>query len=197
MSTNSNFTRDRDYVAPSRLRQIQKDYSEHMDHDPEDCPTAALYWALDELLSRRGKEGVPVVRERLDNADPDYVFGLNQLASRIAFTNREKGFGDPSLENIDRKLLLAVSEICEAQDVLRDGHAPDSVFWHPKDPNRTSGPVGSIENGDKPDGFSIELADAIIRLLHICSALNIDIAAAVALKVKYNRTRPEKHGRIF
>lgn len=218
-------------VTPTRLRQMQRDYAEHKDHNPEECPTAAVYWVIEELMFRRN-DGAPETLERItcpvcqgkcgpahpcghcrnrgwlpapprfsalsaEDVDPDYVFGLNQLASRIAFTNREKGFGDPSLENIDRKLLLAVSEICEAQDVLRDGHAPDSVFWHPKDPNRTSGPVGSIENGDKPDGFPIELADAIIRLLHICSALNIDIAAAVALKVKYNRTRPEKHGRIF
>jgi hypothetical protein len=133
--------------------------------------------------------------------DADYVFGLNQLAARIAFTNREKGFGDPSLENIHTKLLLAVSEICEAQEHLRDGKLPDLVYWHRGDGgSATVGPSSSTAGvipGDKPDGFPIEIADAIIRLLHICNALHIDIAAAIALKVKYNRTRPEKHGRQF
>lgn len=159
----------------------------------EDSTLSGVLTGLGTL--RRALDEYNAVKSRTSE-DPDYVFGLNQLASRIAFTNREKGFSDPSLENIDRKLLLAVSEICEAQDVLRDGHQPDQVFWRRSSDGPTSS-AGSLENGDKPDGFPIELADAIIRLLHICSALNIDIAAAVALKVKYNRTRPEKHGRIF
>lgn len=132
---------------------------------------------------------------RFAQDDPDYVWGLNQLASRIAFHNEGQGWTIDTA-NVDRKLLLAVSEICEAQNELRDGRTCDEVYWRGAG-GETTGPVGSIENGDKPEGFPVEIADAMIRLLHICNAFHIDIAAVIALKLKYNRLRPIKAGRIF
>ena len=46
----------------------------------------------------------------------------------------------------------------------------------------------------KPEGFPVELADCLIRILDTCAALNIDISEAVELKMQYNKTRPFRHG---
>lgn len=46
----------------------------------------------------------------------------------------------------------------------------------------------------KPHGFAIECADVIIRMLDSTTAWGIDIDAAVAVKMEYNRTRPHRHG---
>jgi NTP pyrophosphatase (non-canonical NTP hydrolase) len=127
---------------------------------------------------------------------------LNDLGDRIAFANNNKGFAFTEKE-IDQKLLLAVSEICEAQEVLRDGYGIKDVFYQDKrdKPGELTKWMFSTLNGFpldvKPEGFPIEIADAIIRLLHIARNFDIDIDEAVNLKLEYNATRPMKHGRKF
>lgn len=83
---------------------------------------------------------------------------------------REQGFydreGHPSF--LSEKLLLAVSEIAEVQDCLRDG-----------DRNHEAE----------------EVADAIIRLLDYAAYRGFDIDVAVARKMAENRSRPRLHGR--
>lgn len=46
----------------------------------------------------------------------------------------------------------------------------------------------------KPEGVGSELADILIRLLDTCKRYGIDIAAELKLKMKYNGSRPYKHG---
>jgi NTP pyrophosphatase (non-canonical NTP hydrolase) len=46
----------------------------------------------------------------------------------------------------------------------------------------------------KPEGFGIELADAVIRIMDLCGALNIDLEERIDTKHKYNKTRPYRHG---
>lgn len=45
-----------------------------------------------------------------------------------------------------------------------------------------------------PEGIPTELADIIIRTLHIAAFFGIDIAAALADKMAYNETRPRRNG---
>ena len=92
---------------------------------------------------------------------------LTELSKRIRTDNSSKGFASPA-EDIDKKLLLAISEICEAQEELRDGHEPNEIYY--------SVECGPINNGQtKPLGFPVEIADAIIRLLDICATFNLDV----------------------
>jgi hypothetical protein len=120
---------------------------------------------------------------------------LNELSKDIRFFNQKKGF-ECNIENINQKLLLAISEICEAQEELRDGRKIDEIYYtshgetiiESKESNK-------LEN--KPCGFPVEVADAIIRLLDICGAFNIDIEEIIDMKLAYNKTRPAKHGRKF
>lgn len=112
---------------------------------------------------------------------------LNEIAADIHFTSTSKGFEPPNKENINQKLLLAVSEICEAQEELRDGRELNEIYF------KTDGNTVSL----KPEGFPIELADAIIRLLHIGHAVGIDLNEVIEQKIAFNKTRPDKHGRKF
>lgn len=75
------------------------------------------------------------------------------------------------------------SEVSEALEEYRNGHAIDE-FYYTKDK----------QGNDKMEGIPSELADIIIRVLDICGAYNINISAAVIEKMRYNKTRPYKHG---
>jgi NTP pyrophosphatase (non-canonical NTP hydrolase) len=46
----------------------------------------------------------------------------------------------------------------------------------------------------KPLGFASEMADIVIRVMDVCSALGIDLEEAIYIKNEYNKTRPERHG---
>lgn len=47
----------------------------------------------------------------------------------------------------------------------------------------------------KPEGFPIELADAVIRIMDLAERLGIDLAEMINLKMAYNSTREYMHGR--
>lgn len=103
---------------------------------------------------------------------PDGSF--NELAAEIAAVMISKGFptptdlGDPEL--VMSKLMLVVTELGEATEAIRK-------------------PPPDVEN------FYEEIADAMIRLLHLCGGLNIDIDGEIAKKMAKNRERPYLHGK--
>lgn len=45
----------------------------------------------------------------------------------------------------------------------------------------------------KPEGVPAELADVVITVFSACGHYGIDLEAAIAEKMAYNRTRPWKH----
>jgi len=47
----------------------------------------------------------------------------------------------------------------------------------------------------KPDGVPSELADIIIRVFDVCGAWSVDLDQVLAMKIAYNATRPERHGK--
>ncbi len=49
-------------------------------------------------------------------------------------------------------------------------------------------------SGGKPEGLVVELADAVIRIMHICGELDLPLDAAIDTKMAYNESRPFKHG---
>jgi len=83
-------------------------------------------------------------------------------------------------EAVTAKLMLAVGELSEAVEEVRSGHPYHKVYF--------------TDDGKKPEGFAIELADAIIRILDEAEHLGIDMEQAILLKHNYNLTRPYKHG---
>lgn len=98
-------------------------------------------------------------------------------ANNVAHGFHEGAF-ETTPEAVIAKLMLAVGELSEAVEEVRNGHPYDKVYF----------------TGQKPEGFGIELADAVIRLLDVAEMVGVDMEDAVILKHNYNLTRPYKHG---
>ena len=105
---------------------------------------------------------------------------LNGLVKTAHKAAADKGFWDTT-PNLGEKIALIHSELSEALEEVRAGHAPDEVY----------------EVDGKPEGLPIELADAVIRIADLCGYYGIDLNAVVHQKLLYNRARPTKHGKQF
>ena len=51
-----------------------------------------------------------------------------------------------------------------------------------------------LDESGKPEGFPVELADAVIRIADLFGFLGVDMAGIIRLKMQYNATRPYRHG---
>lgn len=78
-------------------------------------------------------------------------------------------------------IALMHSELSEALEELRNGKPLDLVYYNDLKP-------------DKPEGFGVELADCVIRILDTCEYIGIDLEQMILLKNAYNETRPYRHG---
>ena len=108
---------------------------------------------------------------------------INNLAARINVWAETKGF-DMQVMQPSRTLLLIISEVIEAFEEYRDNKPFTQIYYRDEEP-------------EKPEGFPIEIADAIIRLLDLAAAFEIDIAKSIDVKMRYNEVRPHKHGKQF
>ena len=79
---------------------------------------------------------------------------------------------EDKLKLIPEKLLLIIAEVAEATEEYRDGKM-DTY----------------LGAGGKPEGFWVEVADAVIRILDLCGVLELDIANAITEKLQYNSSR--------
>ena len=106
---------------------------------------------------------------------------LDQMVTHCHQAAREKGWHDDSDPQNPLQILswiaLVHSELSEALECVRLG-----------DMDTRYGPDG------KREGFSIELADALVRILDIAGAMGISLAEAVQIKLDYNRSRSKRHG---
>lgn len=126
---------------------------------------------------------------------------LNKLAEECFEIAKSKGFNCYSKENEDlvvpRDLMLVVSELGEACEALRTGKRANYEYFRERIGllNGVESAAGkqSFENNIK-DTYEDEIADAIIRLLHLSAMMNIDIEQFVRWKLEYNKTRTVMHG---
>ena len=79
--------------------------------------------------------------------------------------------------------MLVSDELSEANDELRKGRAMTEEYFN-----------GAPGKELKPEGIPSELADVIIRVLHIAAFHKIDLATTIKNKLAFNRTRGIKHG---
>jgi NTP pyrophosphatase (non-canonical NTP hydrolase) len=77
---------------------------------------------------------------------------------------------------ISEKLMLVTCEVSEAMECHRVGA------------------YGLDLKSGKPEGFVVELADAVIRIFDLAEALGLDLAGAIRQKHAYNLTRTYRHG---
>lgn len=121
---------------------------------------------------------IKVTLEENDEVD------LNDLCYEAHEMAREKGFWDDTpeepgrLTSVGAKVALIHSEVSEALEEYRNGAHLDEV---------------RIEDG-KPEGFGVELADAVIRIADIAQHAGVNLGALVKLKMRYNKSRGTRHG---
>jgi|SRR3972149_1838569 len=102
---------------------------------------------------------------------------LNELGKAAHDNAKAHGFYDP-VPSIPERLCLIHSEISEALEAYRDGE----ILMY-------------FDSSGKPEGLVAELADALIRIVDLAACLNVDLDEVVEKKMKYNESRPFKHGR--
>jgi NTP pyrophosphatase (non-canonical NTP hydrolase) len=83
--------------------------------------------------------------------------------------------------SLPEQFMLMVSELSEALEEVRKPNA--RAFY--------------LGENDKPEGWAVELADCVIRIMDTCEQYNQDLQALVEMKMKYNETRPYKHGKVL
>lgn len=101
---------------------------------------------------------------------------MKKLTKKVHSLAVRKGWWSDE-PNIPEKLALIHSEISEALEAYRNGEMATHIL-----------------STGKPEGFGIELADAVIRILDLCGYLGIDLESEIELKHNYNTTRPYRHG---
>lgn len=121
---------------------------------------------------------------------------MNKLAEKIHQMNVKKGFYDEQNRNIGELLCLIHAEISEALEAVREDKFSKVNPVH----------LLNIDNNDDfknkflettKDTFEDEIADSLIRLLDLCGYKKINISAHIEAKLRYNSTRPIRHGKSF
>lgn len=122
---------------------------------------------------------------------------LTNLAASIHAANRAKGFYDQEGErNFGEIIALIHAEASEALEAHRDNKFTQERI---EEVLATT----DLEDFRKlflatvKDTVEDEIADTIIRLLDLCGYKGIDIQSHIEAKLRYNATRPAKHGKEY
>ena len=108
-------------------------------------------------------------------------------------------FDEDKQKNVGELLMLVVSELGEALEAHRNDRFAVNVNLYEESISRhgNNETAQSIFERDIKDTFEDELADAVIRIADMCGYLGIDIEKHIILKMKYNESRPYKHGKKY
>lgn len=118
------------------------------------------------------------------------------------------------------RLALITTEVAEAIEEVRTGHAVDETYYvakgafevdgemqdlevpatalsDPEDEDRDYSVAQLGEGPHKPEGVPSEVADVVIRAFDFAHEFGIDLAAMIDEKLRFNATRPHKHGKVM
>jgi NTP pyrophosphatase (non-canonical NTP hydrolase) len=121
---------------------------------------------------------------------------VRDLIRRSHKTAVEKGWWERPVDIFETKVALIHSEISEALEYWRDGIPHDQILYEHKSgwDNSPWRDYGSGRVPGKPIGVAIEMADAVIRIADLCKKYKIPLEEALEVKMRYNETRPHRHG---
>ena len=129
---------------------------------------------------------------------------LNKLATEIHENAKSKGFFD-SEKNIGEMLCLIHSEVSEALEADRKKMYTNVSEIKLKGLADKNFDATFNDEAVFKDFFSTcvkntfedELADVVIRVLDLCAFKGIDIEIHIKAKMRYNESRPHKHGKSY
>lgn len=108
-----------------------------------------------------------------------FATAFKELASSVHTDNAERGFWEEKINRNQAEMIaLMHSELSEALEGIRHNDPPD-------------------EHCPEFSSVEVELADVVIRILDYSGGFRLDVGAALEAKLRYNRTRPYKHGKKF
>lgn len=103
---------------------------------------------------------------------------INELAKKTHQDAVDMGWYDDGKTKSDLEaLMMVVSELSEAVEEIRKDR-----------PAEYEGP------GGKPEGWAVEIADAVIRLLDYSAYKGVDLERVIINKLEFNKTRGYRHG---
>lgn len=100
---------------------------------------------------------------------------LGQLGPVISSFMQFQGFWE--CDNTGEKIALMHSELSEALEADRKGELAEHIEGY--------------------SGLEEELADAFIRILDFAAHKQLNLSGAIIAKMRYNLTRPRKHGKAY
>lgn len=106
----------------------------------------------------------------------EFIKEWKEMQQKCHDLAKDKGFWDHEF-NCGEKIALIHSEISEALEAYRDNLMDDKLPEY--------------------SGLTVELADAVIRIMDLAGRMQLPIAEALVEKLEYNKTRPHKHGKKF
>lgn len=120
---------------------------------------------------------------------------LVQESYRIA---KDHGFWDNPPE-FGTCIAQITSELSEALEEVRAGNRLHPGQETPPIYYSGGGYVASAPTAcaKTPEGYAIELADAVIWIADLCGHMGIDLEEAIRIKMEYNATRGKMHGKRF
>ena len=107
---------------------------------------------------------------------------LREVQRAVWSTAEEHGWHE-EIDSIPVKLLMIHSEVSEALEEYRNTPPECEVSY-----------LYYRVDSDKPEGFGVELADIVIRVLDLAEMLDIDLTGIILTKMEYNKSRPYRHG---
>lgn len=115
----------------------------------------------------------------------DKFDAIEELMREAHETAKSKGWcDDQSKYNFGQSIALMHSELSEALEEYRTGGLEKGIYTSICDNGK----------GAKPEGIAVEFADVIIRIFDVCAHHKLPLAAALCAKMKFNETRPYRHG---
>jgi NTP pyrophosphatase (non-canonical NTP hydrolase) len=118
---------------------------------------------------------------------------INQLVQEAHQNAVSKGWWDED-RSFGEIIALIHSEASEALEDYRNGKRPNECWYEKKDAGGFFEASRQVTPHYKPCGIPSELADIVIRVCDACGRYGIDLERAIAEKMAYNATRPQRHG---
>ncbi|MEK4449910.1 hypothetical protein NYE78_06475 [Paenibacillus sp. FSL L8-0506] len=142
-----------------------------------------------EIMKANGHwdDGNPIVLKR--------GHSIKELVKEAHDTAVSKGWWD-SAPSFGEIIALIHSEASEALEDYRIGSLPSEAWYEKKMEGGQTVRISPPSTGPawKPCGIPSELADIVIRVMDACGHYGIDLEQAIAEKMAYNATRPQRHG---